>query len=203
MSAEKLLLIPRSVRVKKKPVVGTYMFVDDGVAKEPWHERYVLRVVGGQTCVVLTPDGEVLRETLDSPPFRQVVHGTSAHNLPVRMGKKQGHPVYRFERAVSDAKARSLEDKDELEAKKTGATRFDIGGDSPSKSEAPSSPATPRTRINDKSSSRSKTAPSAKASAAGAFGRVAPPADPGGDGAWLAAEALTLALRSTWKSAAW
>ena len=69
------------------------MFVDCGVAREPWHERFVLWVVEGQTCVVLTPDGEILRETLDSPPFRQVVHGTWAHNLPVPLGKKQGHPV--------------------------------------------------------------------------------------------------------------
>ena len=91
------------------------LYLDDyGVAKEPWHARFVLRVVEGQTCVGLTPDGEVLRETLGSPPFRQVIHGTSAHNLPVPLGKKQGHPVYRFERAVSDARARSLEDKAEL-----------------------------------------------------------------------------------------
>ena len=84
-AADRLVLIPRSGRVRK-PVVGTYMFVFYGVAKEPWHERFALRVVEGQTCVVLTPDGEVLRETLDSPPFRQVVHGSSAHNLPIPLG---------------------------------------------------------------------------------------------------------------------
>ena len=168
-------------------MVGTYRFVDYGVAQERWHERYVLRVVEGQTCVMLTSDGDVLRETLDSFPFRQDVHGTSAHNLPVPLGKNQGHPAYLFERAVSDAKARSLEGKVELEAKKTGATKFDIGGDAPSKSEAPSSPATPKNRITGTSAPRSKTPPSAKAPVAGAFDRVGPHADPAGESAWLVA----------------
>ena len=58
-AADRLILIPRSGRVRK-PVVGTYMFVDYGVAREPWHERFVLKVVEGHRCVVLTADGEVL-----------------------------------------------------------------------------------------------------------------------------------------------
>ena len=159
-AADRLVLIPRSGRVRQ-PLDGTYMFVDYGVAKEPWHERFVLRVVEEQTCVVLTPDGEVLRETQDSPPFRQVVHATSAHNLPVLLGRKQDHPVYRFERAVSDARSCSLEDKIDLESKKSCVSKFDIG--SLSKSDAPSSPATPRLRITSKSPpAKGKTPPTTK-----------------------------------------
>ena len=70
---KKLLeLIPRPGAVPV-PKVGTYAFVDYGVAEEPWHERFVVKVVKDHKCVCITPDELVLEENLNVPPRRQKV----------------------------------------------------------------------------------------------------------------------------------
>ena len=43
----RLPLIPKLEGVKQ-PTAGTYLFVDYGVVAEPWHERYVLKVIYGR-----------------------------------------------------------------------------------------------------------------------------------------------------------
>ena len=93
-------LIPKPGKAKR-PTAGTYLFVDYGVAAEPWHEWYVLQVIHGHEAIALSSDGEVIREKFDVPPMRQVVLGSEVHVLPPPLVKPLGHPVYRFERAVT------------------------------------------------------------------------------------------------------
>ena len=61
----RLPLIPNPGNVKR-PLVGTYLFVAGG---EPWHERYVVKVIHGHDAIVLTPNGDVIRESFDVLPM--------------------------------------------------------------------------------------------------------------------------------------
>ena len=161
----RLRLIPRPGKVKR-PTAGTYLFVDYGVAAEPWHERYVLKVIHGYEAIALTPDGEVIREKFDVPPIRQVVFWSEVHVPPPPFGKPRGHPVYRFERAVSASKVKGLSAEiDEMAGQQKEKPPDEVDSFTPKTG----SHSTPKQRV------------SGKSAPAVVLGKAKPPADPAGE----------------------
>ena len=56
--------MPYTTVQNPQPIAGRFMFVDYGVAGEPWHERWVFEVLENRHAVVVTPDHEVYVEVM-------------------------------------------------------------------------------------------------------------------------------------------
>ena len=52
-------LMPFTTIQTPSPVAGRFMFVDYGVAGEPWHERYIFDVLENRHAICITPDYDV------------------------------------------------------------------------------------------------------------------------------------------------
>lgn len=78
---------------------GDLVYLDYGVAGDPWHERLLLRS-GHQPLewYVLTPDEDVYIEPISMPPRKAVRAGQPNGLLPPGLGARAGQPVYRFTR---------------------------------------------------------------------------------------------------------
>ena len=73
-----------------------FVYLDYGVAGEPWHERWVAYHIGGRDYIVITPDLDVYVETLAVPPLRNLRLGSDGRRLPDDLGARFRQPVYRF-----------------------------------------------------------------------------------------------------------
>ena len=122
------------------------MFVDYGVAKEPWHERYVYAVLENKHCVVITPDYDVYVDVLQVGKglYRNLrMCAAGARALPADLGVARGQPVYRFNTHIIPTKtmaaAKKLFDKEKgtprLPLQDGDAGGDDDGGDEPSDEE--------------------------------------------------------------------
>ena len=80
---------------------GDRVFLDYGVAAEPWHERRLLAWVGAGDWVVQTPDGDVYVEEIACPPLSGVRAVPADGSLPIGLGAASGNPVYRFSRPLA------------------------------------------------------------------------------------------------------
>ena len=112
-------LLPFTTVQNPQPIAGRFMFVDYGVAGEPWHERWVFEVLENRHAVIVTPDHEVYVEVMqvDKRCFRNMrICAAGARALPSDLGDNKGQPVYRFKSAIMPhsvvAKAKRLYDKE-------------------------------------------------------------------------------------------
>jgi hypothetical protein len=117
------LLMPASV-IAEAPRVRTasqadeearemeYLFVDYGVAGEPWHERFLLkRLAGGSDYIILTPVNDMYRKTLAAPPLDAIRACGPSRSLPLGRGARAGQPVHRLADAPSPAKLKRVLDE--------------------------------------------------------------------------------------------
>jgi hypothetical protein len=86
-----------------------YLFVDYGVAEEPWHERLLLkRLADTLDFVILTPDLDMYVETISAPPLDAIRICGPERALPVGLGARNGQPVHRFSEVPSAAALKKL-----------------------------------------------------------------------------------------------
>ena len=80
------------------------LFLDYGVAGEPWHERALLcEGAAAGSWYVVTLDMDIYEEEVTSPPLRGVRAGVAGgHGLPAGLGARAGQPVYRFTRPLGE-----------------------------------------------------------------------------------------------------
>ena len=76
--------------------------------EELWNERIILVQVDGDRWMCLTPDLDIVCETLAVPPLRGIKYGDGTR-LPYGLGAGHGKPVYRFDRGDVPAGARLAE----------------------------------------------------------------------------------------------
>ena len=96
-------LLPSTTVQNPQPIAGRFMFVDYGVAGEPWHERWVFEVLENRHAVIVTPDHEVYVEVMqvDKRCFRNMrICAAGSRALPNDLGAARGQPVYRFKPAI-------------------------------------------------------------------------------------------------------
>ena len=72
------------------------MFLDYGVAGEPWHERLILAGLGGARYLILTPDEDMYEEEIDTRQLADFKQAGPRGGLPKGLGAAFGRPVYRF-----------------------------------------------------------------------------------------------------------
>ena len=82
------------------------MYVDYGVAGEPWHERLIVALGDGERVYVLTPDADVFPEDIGS--LRNFVV-RPIRRLPGELGAAHGQPVYRFGQLPTPAQVSAAE----------------------------------------------------------------------------------------------
>ena len=96
-------LLPFTTVQTPQPIAGRFMFVDYGVAGEPWHERWIFEVLENRHAVIVTPDHEVYVEVMqvDKRCFRNMrMCAAGARALPTDLGDNKGQPGYRVKPAT-------------------------------------------------------------------------------------------------------
>jgi hypothetical protein len=89
-----------------------YVFVDYGVAGEPWHERFFLkRLAGSSDYIILTPENDMYRETGAPPPLDAIRSCGPSRSLPLGRGARTGQPVHRLADVPPPAKLKRVLDE--------------------------------------------------------------------------------------------
>ena len=93
-------LLPSTTIENPRPVTGRFMFVDYGMAEEPWHERFIFEVLENRYCVVITPDYDAYVEVMQVGPslIRNMrLCAAGARAVPLGLGSAYRQPCYRFD----------------------------------------------------------------------------------------------------------
>ena len=93
-------MLPSTTVQDPRPITGRFMYVDYGVAGEPWHERFIFEVLENRHCVVITPDYDVYVEVMQvgGGCFRNMrLCAEGSRGVPPGLGSANGQPCYRFD----------------------------------------------------------------------------------------------------------
>ena len=93
-------MLPSTKVEDPRAITGRFMYVDYGVAGEPWHERFIFEVLENRHCVVITPDYDVYVEVMQvgGGCFRNMrLFAEGSRGVSPGLGSLNGQPCYRFD----------------------------------------------------------------------------------------------------------